>query len=220
MPKWKDIAGLSAQEERAREAAFEAEMLAMITTAKSQPPDASPTPAVSTRDGIQISVTDDGQTTLYSNLETVPWPVRQRIMNAWRPSSTPSVPPVQNVPSIRSESPSPTAGRPKTLRVAMTLNLLLPGAGQFYFGQRIVGSVYASAFIASFATMLTLFVRAYFAYLQLSTNGDILETGNLEQLAHVFPVGLLAGLSFVGTAIYVVSAIHLVVARGHQRSSP
>jgi hypothetical protein len=134
-------------------------------------------------------------------------------MNAWRPSPTPSVPPVQNAPSIRSEPPSPPVRRPKSLRVAMTLNLLLPGAGQFHFGQPIMGSVYATGFITSFATMLALFVRGYFAYLRLSTNGDILESGNLEQLTHVFPVGLLAGLSFAGIAIYLASAIHLTLSR-------
>lgn len=221
MPKWKNIAGLSEQEEKAREAAFEAQMLAMIAPTRSQPPVApsapptmaSPSPTGLLRDGIQISVTDDRQTTLYNNLETVPWPVRQRIMDAWRPSSAPSTPPIASAPSIRSEPPSPPLRRPKSMRVAMSLNLLLPGAGQFYFGQPVMGSVYAAAFIASFAPMLALFVRGYFAYLRLSTNGDILETGNLEQLTHVFPVGLLGGLSVAGIAIYLASAIHLVVSR-------
>jgi hypothetical protein len=58
-----------------------------------------------------------------------------------------------------------------------------------------------------------LFARAYSAYLQLSTNGDIMDAGNLEQLAQVFHAGALAWISFIGTAIYVASTIHLVVSR-------
>ena len=32
----------------------------------------------------------------------------------------------------------------------MTLNLLMPGSGQFYFGQPVMGSVYAIGFLACF----------------------------------------------------------------------
>lgn len=68
--------------------------------------------------------------------------------------------------------------------------------------------------------MLVLFVRAYSQYLQLATNGDILESGNLETMARAFHVGPLATLSVIGTLIYIVSAIHLVVTRIRQRPSP
>ena len=64
-----------------------------------------------------------------------------------------------------------------------------------------------------------LFVRAYSQYLQLATNGDILESGNLEAMARAFQVGPLATLSVIGTLIYIVSAIHLVVTRSRQRPS-
>ena len=101
----------------------------------------------------------------------------------------------------------------------MTLNLLLPGAGQFYLGQRISGSLYAGGFCACLVAMLVVFVRAYSQYLQLATNGDILESGNLETMARAFRVGPLVGLSVIGTLIYIASAIHLAVARGHQRPS-
>jgi TM2 domain-containing membrane protein YozV len=207
MPKWKDIASLSGQSEKTREAAFEAQMLAAVATDKpaSAPPVINPsTPSASIRDGIQISVTGDGQTTLY-NLETAPWPVRQLIMNAWRPATTANTLPPQIV--------STSAPRQKKMRTAMALNLLLPGAGQFYFGQRIAGSAYAIGFIACFVAMLVLFAHAYSAYLQLSTNGDIMESGNLEQLTQVFHAGMLGWISFIGTAIYIASTIHLVAFR-------
>lgn len=207
MPNWKSIDRLSNQSEKAREAAFEAEMLAMMTAGKSSapPPVMHPsTPGIPNRDGIQVSVTSDSQTTLYS-LETVPSSVRQQIMNAWRPSPTANISPPQTVSSA--------GPRQKKMRTAMALNLLVPGAGQFYFGQPVAGSVYAIGFIACFVAMLVLFARAYSTYLQLSSGGDIMDAGNLEQLAQVFHTGVLAWISFVGTALYIASAIHLVVSR-------
>jgi TM2 domain-containing membrane protein YozV len=214
MVDWKSVTKLSDQNEKTREAAFEAEMLAMIAPTKSTPVPSvtnSSTPSSPIPDGIQISVTTNGQTALY-DLKTVPRPVQQQIMNAWRPSTTANIPPLQSAPSIRHDPALPTS-RPKTMRFAMALNLFLPGAGQFYLGQRMAGSAYAIAFLACLATMLALFARAYSTYLQLSTNGDIMDAGNLEQLAKVFNAGALGWISFIGTAIYVASTIHLVVSR-------
>jgi hypothetical protein len=214
MPEWKDIARLSDQEEKTREAAFEARMLAMIAQDESQPSTTtSPASAAPVHDGIQVSVTENGQTIHYNDLEAVPWPVRQRIMNAWRPSPTPGVPPLPNASSFRNALPSPSTPRPRTPRFAMFLNLMLPGAGQFYLGQRAMGSVYGLGFIACFATMLAVFLRAYFDYLRLSTSGGIMETGNLEQLVHAFHTGMLMGLTVVSIAIYLVSTIHLAASR-------
>jgi hypothetical protein len=221
MPDWKTIAKLSDREARTREAQFEAEMLAMIAQGGPQTPVASPAPSTPTlpastvpiRDAIQISVTDNGQTTLYNNLENVPGPIRQQIMNAWIVSPTATVPPVLNAPALRNAPPSPSTPRPRSMRVAMFLNLMVPGAGQFYLGQRLAGAAYALAFLACFATVLIIFVHGYFDYLRLSTSGDILESGNLEQVAHAFPAGTIATLAIVGIAIYLASAIHLAVSR-------
>jgi hypothetical protein len=220
MPKWKDIAKLSDQEAKNREAAFEAEMLAALAPGKSEPPAASPppaatasqTPTVPLRDGIQISITDNGHTTNYNNLETVPWPVRQRIMDVWQPPrvAEQASPPVGNQPA------PPAAPRRKSLRFAMTLNLLVPGLGQFYFGQPVVGSIYALGFLACFGVMLGKFLSAYFDYLRLSTSGDILQTGNLEQLEHAFPTGMLTGLTIVSIVIYLASSIHLALSHRHK----
>jgi hypothetical protein len=212
MSKWKDIAKLSDQEAKKRETAFEAEMLASLATDKSQPPAASSPPIIPVRDGIRISVIENGQTANYTNLATVPLSVRQRIMNMWLslPSASEQMPqPLGNQP------PLPPAPRKKSLRFAMTLNLLVPGLGQFYFGQPIMGSVYAIGFIACFVATLVKFLSAYYQYLQLSTSGDILQTGNLEQLAHAFPTGTLTGLTIVSIVIYLASAIHLVLS--HRR---
>jgi hypothetical protein len=222
MPDWNTIAKLSDREAKTREAQFEVEMLAMVAQGNPQTPAASPAPAtstlptptvVATRDGIQISVTDKGQTAHYNNLEAVPGSVRQQIMNAWILAPAAAVPPVLNAPTLRNASPSPSTPRPKTMKVAMFLNLMVPGAGQFYLGQRLAGAVYALAFLASFIALLVIFCHGYFNYLSLSTSGDILDSGNLEQVAHAFPAGIISALSAAGIVIYLASTIHLAVSR-------
>ena len=199
MPIWNKIAELSDQQAKAREAVFEAQMLAKLTARAPEPSLPTPIPTVPLRDAIQILVTESGQTSLY-NPEAVPPAVQQRIMNAWHC-------PAPNT------SPALAAAPARSRRAAMMLNLIMPGAGQFYLGQRAAGCAYAIPFIACLATLLVVFLRGYYQYLQLSTDGDILAAGNLEQLAHAFPTGLFAACSGVGTVIYLVSSIHLAVSR-------
>ena len=111
---------------------------------------------------------------------------------------------------MRIEAPAPpVASRLRSRRTAGALNLFLPGAGQIYLGQPLIGSVFALGFLACFGAMLVIFVRAYANYLQLTTNGDILGAGILEQLSNTFPVGMLIGLLIVAITIYIASAIHL-----------
>lgn len=228
MATWKDISKLSDRDEKTREAAFEAQMLSMLATDKpnpstavsSRPPVTTvPVPAIAPHDAVQISVTENGQTELY-DLASTPASVRQQISKAWELSPCSSVPPViVTVPAANSTPSAPTP-RPRTLRLAMTLNLFIPGAGQFYLGQRIAGSLYAGGFCVCLVAMLVLFVRSYSQYLQLATNGDILDGDNLETMARVFQVGPLVALSVIGTLIYIVSAIHLAVTQSRQHPSP
>jgi hypothetical protein len=103
----------------------------------------------------------------------------------------------------------------RTLRFALTLNLLLPGAGQLYLGQPLLAAAYAIPFLATVAAALAIFLRAYTHYLNLATTGDLLETGNLETLTHAFPAGLLATLTLLSTAIFLASTIHLILKRPH-----
>jgi hypothetical protein len=221
MPDWKTIAKLSDREAKTREAQFEAETLALITQGNPPAPATAPTPSATTspvapvpiHDSIQVSVTDNGQTTHYNNLQAVPGPVRQQIMNAWILAPAASVPPVLNAPALRNAPPSPSTPRPRSMRVAMFLNLMVPGAGQFYFGQRLAGAFYALAFLGSFIALLGIFAHGYFKYLNLSTSGDILDSGNIEQVAHAFPVGMISALSVAGIVIYLASTIHLAVSR-------
>jgi len=202
MPGWRNI--LSDSDEKKRAAAFEAQTLAMLAKEKSAAADKPATPVVPARDGIQITITSNGQATLYDNLEAVPAPIRQQILNAWRPAQ----PPVIAQPVIYNEQPSP-APRPRSWRRAMALNLFLPGAGQFYYGQPVAGSLYAFGFLTCFVTSIVIFLRDYGGYIQMSTGGDILEGDNLERLTNSFHSGWLIGLQVVVIAIYIASAIHL-----------
>jgi|SRR5579871_4134131 len=215
MANWKDITKLD-RDEKSREAAFEARMLAEVAADKS--PASGPTteatlsPTAPPQNTIRISVTEYGRTVHYDNLESVPANVKQHILNRWPSPARPSAPPIQSPPIIQQRTSS-SSPRARSLRFAMMLNMLLPGAGQFYLGQLFMGTVYGLGFLASMGTMLVIFIRAYSSYLQLSTGGDIMEGTNLEQLAHSFPVGMLIALSVVGIAIYLVSSLHLVMSR-------
>ena len=209
MPGWKNILD---SEEKKRAAAFEAQMLATLAKDKPAAP-VTPPPVVPARDGIQITVTANGQSTPYNNLEAVPAPVRQQILNAWQPSQPPVIHDENcSRASMRRDDTAHRAvatPKPRSRRVAMTLNLFLPGAGQFYLGQPAAGSVYAFGFIACFVASLVIFLRDYGGYIQMSTGGDIFETGNLERLTRSFHTGWLGGLQVVAIAIYLTSAIHL-----------
>jgi len=88
MAKWKDkLAKLSPKSEQSREAAFEAEMMALVgqetePSTTPAPPSSSSHP-VGTQNSIAIILTEDGRETTFTNLESVPLEVRQRIVAAW-----------------------------------------------------------------------------------------------------------------------------------------
>ena len=100
--------------------------------------------------------------------------------------------------------------RPKNLRFAVMLTLLLPGAGQFYLGQIVFGLAYAVSFLACFVGMLVIFFRAYSRYLAISSSGDILGTNQLEEIARVFNIPALVSLSSLSVVIFLIALGHLV----------
>jgi len=232
MPKWTNIARLSEQQERAREAAFEAQMLALIAAPTDNPqPKPSPShPAASPQaDAIHITVTANGHTTHYPNLHTVPTHLRQHILNTWLATPTPisatTTPPTvdtrprnlnveRRTSDVAPISPDPSSRqRPRTLRLAIALNLLLPGAGQIYLRRPLLGAAYAIPFLAILTAILTTFLRAYHTYLTLATNSDLLDPANLDTLAHAFPIATLTTLATIGTALFLASTLHLIIAR-------
>jgi hypothetical protein len=46
----------------------------------------------------------------------------------------------------------------KNLRLAAALNMFLPGAGLFYLGRRVAGSILAIVFLGFFVTLLVIFL--------------------------------------------------------------
>ena len=69
--------------------------------------------------------------------------------------------------------------------------------------------MFTGGFLLCFVVMLTIFLRAYSRYLDLSTGGDILAGDNLEQLGRAFPTGWLVMLLVLAVTIYFASTISL-----------
>ena len=106
----------------------------------------------------------------------------------------------------------PKLQKRKSLRFAATLNFVVPGAGQFYLGQRVFGGILAVTFLTCFVAMIALFLRGYGEYIQAVTGGDIFQSDVLERLGTVFHVRWLIGLLVASIVIFVVSMVGLAVA--------
>ena len=96
-----------------------------------------------------------------------------------------------------------------SLRTAGLLNLLLPGAGQFYLGQRLFGAILVVLFLGCFAAALGIFLVGFGQYLKLALDGNILEGDRLERIGHVLHPRWLIGLAISGAMIYLASFIGL-----------
>ncbi|HUK82557.1 MAG TPA: hypothetical protein VLZ12_08010 [Verrucomicrobiae bacterium] len=101
----------------------------------------------------------------------------------------------------------------KSRHLAVTLNLLLPGAGLFYLGRRLIGSVLAIAFLGCFVAALTIFLRGYSEYLSVAVSVDLMQSQQLEHLADAFHVPWLVGLLAAGIVIHIASFVGLAFAR-------
>lgn len=199
MADWDKISRLSEDDAKKREAAFEAQMLAML--AKEQPAPPRSAPPVTGDATIRISVTAHGQTTEYDNLESVPALVRERILRTWRPAP-PVAPPVM-LPPVQ-----PASSRAPSYRTALFLNLMLPGIGQIYLGQTVLGCVFGFSFLGCLIASLTLFVKAYSEYMQ-TASGNVLDAGNLEGLAGAFPWGMMLWLLSLAVGIHLLAVVQL-----------
>ena len=101
--------------------------------------------------------------------------------------------------------------RPKDSRTAFALNLIIPGAGQFYLGQRWVGGAFALAFLACFVAMIAVFVLDFKNYFELAMNGSILEGEQLEKMRDGFHWKCLFVLLGAGILIYVAALAAMAV---------
>jgi hypothetical protein len=106
----------------------------------------------------------------------------------------------------------PKPPTPKSLRFAVTLNFILPGAGQLYLGQRVFGGVLASAFLICFGAAMTIFLRGYTEYLRAVTSGDIFQSDVLEHLGTVFHTRWLIGFLVGSIVVFVIAMAGLAVA--------
>jgi H+/Cl- antiporter ClcA len=97
----------------------------------------------------------------------------------------------------------------RRLRTAGLLNLLLPGAGQLYLGQRLFGAILLVLFLACFAAAVGIFLFGFGQYLKLALDGNILEGDRLERIGQVLHPRWLIGLTIFGAIIYLASFIGL-----------
>jgi TM2 domain-containing membrane protein YozV len=103
----------------------------------------------------------------------------------------------------------PKIKRSKSLRTAGLLNLFLPGAGQFYLGQRTFGVLLLVLFLGCFGAALGIFLIGFGGYLNLALDGNILEGDRLERIGQVLHPRWLIGLAISGATIYLASFIGL-----------
>jgi hypothetical protein len=101
----------------------------------------------------------------------------------------------------------PPLQKPVNTRLAYTLNLIVPGGGQLLQGQIILGIILAFAFMIDFSVMLVLFLKGFVRYLELVSNGRILQGDNLEQIGSAFHVTTLLTLLGIGLVIHIISFI-------------
>src|SRR6266480_143497 len=114
----------------------------------------------------------------------------------------------------------PTLPKPKNLRWAAALNLFLPGAGLFYLGRRKLGAVLALTFLLCLAGALGIFLVGYLHYLTVVMGSDLMQDGQLEQLADVFHKRWLVGLVLAGVAIQIASMLAMSRARKSPLKKP
>ena len=100
------------------------------------------------------------------------------------------------------------------------LNLVLPGAGQFYLGQRLLGCAFGLGFLACFVAMVAVFIVGLKRYWELASNGDILESRRLEQMSEAMHPGQLFILLGVGILLYILSLAALSLLPSRRPDEP
>ena len=99
----------------------------------------------------------------------------------------------------------PKLPKRRNLRFAVTLNFLLPGAGQVYAGQYLFGGLLSLAFLVCFVGTLVIFIHGYAQYIHIATSGDLLSSDLLEQIGTVFHIRWLLGLLVASLVVFAIS---------------
>jgi len=89
---------------------------------------------------------------------------------------------------------------------ALMLNLMLPGLGQLYLRQWVLGTILALVFIGAFAGSLVLFLVGMSQYFSI-VSGDILKNDSLESLSGVFRVPWVISMAAVAILDMIASQI-------------
>jgi hypothetical protein len=89
------------------------------------------------------------------------------------------------------------------------LNVLLPGAGQCYLGQKRLGGWLLVGFLLPFFAALAVFLLALDRYFALVASGNILEGNQLESLGAAFHVPWLILLTALAVTDFLMSMILL-----------
>ncbi len=108
----------------------------------------------------------------------------------------------------------------KSLRLAMALNFALPGAGQWYVGQRWLGGALAVIFAASLVLGMKFMLGGVSLYFRVASDGRILEPGVLEQLATAFHLPGLIAATVASIILQIVSIALLWYGRKRISESP
>ena len=74
----------------------------------------------------------------------------------------------------------------KSRRIAAGLNCAIPGAGQYYLGQKVLGVVFMLVWLGILIIAVRLLVGGIGFYFSVAGNEHILDPGVLEQLAVKF----------------------------------
>lgn len=95
------------------------------------------------------------------------------------------------------------------LRRASLLNILLPGTGQYYLGQKRLGLGLLVGFLAPFLAALVLFFLALDRYFAVVTSGNILEGNQLENLGATLHPPWLIALTALAVTDFLMSMVLL-----------
>jgi uncharacterized membrane protein len=118
----------------------------------------------------------------------------------------------QTPPPLLCPPPLPVRGEAaRRIRHAHVLNLVVPGAGQWYLGQRVVGGLFVVTFLACFVAMIALFFVGYLKFMRTALRSDILAGNVLEELQNAFHLRWLLALLAIAILLYIVGAVGVFV---------
>ncbi len=105
-------------------------------------------------------------------------------------------------------NPPPILKPAKSRRIAAGLNCAIPGAGQFYLGQKVLGVAFMVVWLVILIVAVRLLVGGIGFYFSVAGNEHILDPGVLEQLADKFHLSQLLAAS---VAYFVVKGLSIAL---------